>query len=66
MNGILPGAGLWYLGRPGRAVANFALAAVITVLGGFYAQEKFHYICLAVVAGSAGYAHAFARSQRTA
>ena len=64
LNGILPGAGLLYLGHPWRAAANFVVACAITAIGVYSAEERVHYVFLAVMAGSAGYAHAICRSDR--
>lgn len=59
---VLPGAGLWYLGRKSWAIANLLGAAVllfgITATGSF--SDQIHYVILAVAAGSAGLAHAAA------
>jgi len=64
---VLPGAGLWYCGRPGLALANFLLAVGLPVVGlltGFIA-EHILWVFLAVAAGSAGLAHAMAsRSEK--
>ena len=57
---IIPGAGLWYCGRRGWAVANFLLAVAIPAIGltiGFLA-EHIQWVFLAVAAASAGLAHA--------
>ena len=65
LNVILPGAGLLYLGETGRALANFLLACVATASASLSGTEHIHYVFLAVVTGSAGYAHAVARSMQT-
>lgn len=62
LNAVLPRAGLWYLGEPTRAVVNFLLAVVVTAAAAVSGWEHVHYIFLAIVAGSAGYAHAVARA----
>ena len=57
---ILPGAGLWYCGRPRMALANFLIAVACPAVGlmaGFLA-EHILWILLAIAAGSAGLAHA--------
>lgn len=64
LNAVLPGAGLWYLGRRGRALGNFLLALVLTALASASGSEHVHYMLLAIVAGSAGYAHAVAAGDR--
>jgi len=69
---VIPGAGLWYLGKRLWAVLNFILAVcVVTVLYGVEpVSEHIHYVILAVAAGSAGLAHgvatAFNKSSQTA
>ena len=62
LNAVLPGAGLWYLGETKRAAINFLLASVVTAVAALSGSEHIHYVFLAVVTGSAGYAHAVARS----
>lgn len=64
LNALLPGAGMWYLGRPGRAIANFGLAVLITAVASVFGSEHIHYVLLAIAAGSAGYAHAAAAQDR--
>lgn len=57
---IIPGAGLWYCGRRGLAVANFLFAVTVPAIGltmGFLA-EHIQWVFLAIAAGSAGLAHA--------
>ena len=57
---IIPGAGLWYCGRRGLAIANFLLAVAVPAIGltmGFLA-EHIQWVFLAISAGSAGLAHA--------
>lgn len=59
---IIPGAGLWYCGRPMLAVVNFLIALACPLVG-FYALllgEHVLWIILGIAAGSAGYAHAVA------
>ncbi len=62
LNFLIPGAGLWYLGKTLLAVANLlaatALVVGITGVGGL--SEQIHYVILGVAAGSAGLAHAVA------
>lgn len=60
---FLPGAGLWYLGEYGHAVVNFIVAAILSVLALATGHEHLHYAFLAISAGSAGYAHAAARTR---
>ena len=60
LNFVIPGAGLWYLGRRSWAAGNL-LGATVLVLGITTAgqlSEQVHYVILAVAAGSAGLAHA--------
>jgi hypothetical protein len=60
LNFVIPGAGLWFLGRKSWAAANL-LGATVLVLGITAAgqlSEQVHYVILAVAAGSAGLAHA--------
>lgn len=57
---LVPGAGLWYLGLKVKAVINFIVGAIFTALAVFSGHEYFHYMILAVAAGSSGYAHAAA------
>ncbi len=62
LNFVIPGAGLWYLGRRSWAAANL-LGATVLVLGITAAgqlSEQVHYVILAIAAGSAGLAHAVA------
>ena len=59
---LIPGAGLWYVGRSGRAIINFVVAAIITLCALYTAHEHVHYALLAVAAGSAGYAHAVGKT----
>ncbi|HQZ66873.1 MAG TPA: hypothetical protein PLY87_17395 [Planctomycetaceae bacterium] len=57
---ILPGAGLWYCGRPLLGLINFVIALVSPLIG-FYAGligEHILWMILAIAAGSAGFAHA--------
>ena len=57
---MIPGAGLWYCGRRGLAIANFLLAVAVPAIGltmGFLA-EHIQWVFLAIAAGSAGLAHA--------
>jgi len=62
LNAVLPGAGLWYLGETKIAVANFLLACIVTAVAALSGSEHIHWFLLAVGAGSAGWAHAVARS----
>jgi hypothetical protein len=67
LNLVLPGAGLWFCGRPKLALANLLLAAGIPLLGfsvGFI-EEHVPWVFLAVAAGSAGFAHAVASRSAT-
>jgi|GEM_PF-848346 len=59
LSAIIPGAGLWYLGRRGPAICNFLLAVgvpLICLTAGFF-SEHILWIFLAIAAGSAGLAH---------
>jgi len=62
LNAILPGAGLWYLGETKRGIGNLLAAVAVTVIAGLSGTEHIHYALLAIATGSAGYAHAIARS----
>jgi hypothetical protein len=57
---ILPGAGLWYLGRRKSAAINLLVALVIPAmaLSTDFLAEHAQWIFLAIAAGSAGVAHA--------
>ena len=59
---VIPGTGLWYLGRHRRAVVNFVAAVLASIAGLLWANEYVHYVILGIAAGSAGYAHATART----
>lgn len=63
LNAVIPGAGLWYLGFAGMAIANLSLAVLIPLVGSFWFSEHVHWLFLAVAAGSAGVAHAMADQQ---
>lgn len=61
---LIPGAGLWWLGRRRLAVINLLAAtgfigAVWLIAGGAVA-ENIHYLLLVAAAASAGVAHTFA------
>jgi TM2 domain-containing membrane protein YozV len=59
LSAIIPGAGLWYLGRRGPAICNFLFAVSIPLIcltAGFF-SEHILWIFLAIAAGSAGLAH---------
>ncbi len=60
LNFVIPGAGLWYLGRRSWAAANVlgATALVLGITATGQLSEQIHYVILAVAAGSAGLAHA--------
>ena len=60
---LVPGAGLWYLGEKRKAIVNFLVAFVLTMLAIVSAHEHVHYAFLAIAFGSSGYAHAIARSK---
>lgn len=58
LNFVIPGAGLWYLGRCAWGVVNLLVATATVVLAGFSpVGEHLHYVILAVAAGSTGTAH---------
>ena len=67
LNFIIPGAGLWYLGRPLWGLMNFIIVTVvgfgIAVVAPQFFNESLHYIIVTFAAGSGGLAHAVA--QRT-
>lgn len=60
LNFVIPGSGLWYLGKRSWAVANILVATpVVFVLASHpLLGERVHYVILAAAAGSAGLAHA--------
>jgi hypothetical protein len=58
MNFVIPGAGLWYLGKRAVGMVNLLVATAIIVLLAGVVSEQIHYAILAVAAGSAGLAHA--------
>ena len=60
---LIPGAGLWHLGEKRKAIVNFLIALVVTMLAIFSAHEHVHYAFLAIAFGSSGYAPAIARSK---
>ncbi len=66
LNFVIPGAGLWYLGRKLWAGANLlgATALVLGVVAAGQVSEQIHYVILAVAAGSAGLAHAIAANTK--
>ena len=58
---VIPGAGLWYLGRPGWGACNLgAFLLLALVLPGDVIDNYFHYFYVACGAGSGGLAHALA------
>ena len=62
---VVPGAGLWYLGKRAAGVMNLLVATVIIVLLAGVVPEQIHYVILAIVAGSAGLAHAIGSRSTT-
>jgi hypothetical protein len=63
---VVPGAGLWFLEKRLWAVVNLLVAtSLVLLLSGFGpANERIHYVILAVAAGSSGLAHATRTGQR--
>lgn len=61
---ILPGAGLWYCNYRKLAIANLLLAIAVPVIGSLteFLSEHIQWLILAIAAGSAGLAHAMART----
>jgi hypothetical protein len=61
---ILPGAGLWYAGRRGMAIANLVVATLALtacwLAGSGAVIDHIHYVALVIAAASAGLAHAVA------
>jgi|SaaInlStandDraft_1057018.scaffolds.fasta_scaffold441166_1 hypothetical protein len=55
---VIPGAGLWYLGKRAMGMVNLLVATAIIVLLAGLVSDQIHYVILAVAAGSAGLAHA--------
>jgi len=68
MSFVIPGAGLWCLGKRAVGMANLLVATAIIVLLAGVVSDQIHYVILAVAAGSAGLAHAigsrYAKSDR--
>ncbi|MCA9084578.1 MAG: hypothetical protein KDA81_11010 [Planctomycetaceae bacterium] len=60
LNFVVPGTGLWYLGKVGFGCLNFLIALLVPALALYFGGEHAHYIFLAIAAGSAGFAHALA------
>jgi hypothetical protein len=64
LNFLLPGAGLWYLGRPGLGAINFlaatGLVAGVWVRSGGFVEDHLHWVALVAAAASAGLAHSLA------
>lgn len=62
---IVPGAGLWYVGRHTWGALNLVAAVVVPVVLAYAAGEWFsqyiNYILLGIAAASAGLAHAVAQ-----
>lgn len=60
MSFVIPGAGLWYLGKRAVGLVNLLVATALVVLlaGVALTWDQIHYVILAVAAGSAGLAHA--------
>lgn len=61
---VLPGAGLWYCGRPGLGLANFflAVAGPLLALNTGFASEHILWVFLGIAVASAGFAHSIASS----
>lgn len=59
---VIPGAGLWYVGRRGMAIANLILATLVLaacwLAGNGTLVDHVHYVALVIAAASAGLAHA--------
>ena len=65
LNCIIPGMGLWYLGKPWWGLLNLLVVIVVGgvllfVLPNEITTEYFHYFVLAYSAGSGRLAHNFA------
>jgi hypothetical protein len=66
LNFFLPGAGLWYLGKPGWGAANFFVVLAIGIAAaGLLPEEAFdkysRYLALVCASGSGGLAQALAQ-----
>ena len=59
---VIPGAGLWYLGKFRQAIFNLAVAIVLSAIVVATGHEHLHWSLLAIAAGSSGYAHARPRA----
>jgi hypothetical protein len=61
---VLPGAGLWYVGRRALAIANLVVATLALtacwLAGSGAVIDHIHYVALVIAAASAGLAHAVA------
>ncbi|MEQ9409098.1 MAG: hypothetical protein RIK87_15290 [Fuerstiella sp.] len=69
LNFVVPGAGLWYLGRIRSGVLNLLVAILVPVAVGILVSSETTYslyAVLAVAAGSAGFAHAAGTSEHRA
>lgn len=62
---VIPGAGLWYLGKRAVGIVNLLIASAIIVLLAGAVSDQIHYVILAVAAGSAGLAHAIGSRSTT-
>ncbi len=71
LNFFIPGAGLWYLGKPGWGGVNFLVVLAIGVAAAALLPEEafdkyVRYLALACSAGSGGLAHALAQQKNRA
>ena len=56
---VVPGLGLFYLGKKSAGALNILLAISIPLIIGLaWTNEYLHYVFLAIATGSAGYTHA--------
>lgn len=62
---VIPGAGLWYLGKRAMGMVNLLVATAVIVLLTGVVSDQIHYVILAVAAGSAGLAHAIGSRSTT-
>lgn len=59
LNFVIPGSGIWYLGKRVLGVVNLLVATALVILlaGVAETEDPIHYVILAIAAGSAGLAH---------
>ena len=65
LSAVLPGAGLWYVGKRGWGLLNFLVVLVVGLVLPYVLlrdviADSIHYFWIACAAGSGGLAHAVA------